>query len=100
MLINFLLLSGCMLLLCVICTAVDPSNAVALCHRGRALLMMHQDTAARADLSTALQLLQDGIGGKDVQGSPGYMAHMELNGSSWQQRVQGLLASITDQSSK
>lgn len=72
--------------------AVDPGNAVCLCHRGRALLMMHQHAAARADLTMALGILQEGNGGNTA--GTGHVAHMELNGSYWQRRIQGLLASM------
>jgi len=72
--------------------AVDPSNVVALCHRGRALLMMQQHEAARADLSTALELLQETMGGS--VGGPCHVAHVELNRVYWQQRIQGLLDSL------
>lgn len=68
---------------------MDTGNAVALCHRGRALLQMQQHGAARADLSAALALLQQGGGAGQ--------AHMELNGVYWQQRIQGLLAGLDDQ---
>lgn len=72
--------------------AVDPGNAVSLCHRGRALLMMQQHAAARADLIMALGILQEENGGKTA--GTGHVAHMELNGSYWQQRIKGLLVSI------
>lgn len=70
---------------------MDTGNAVALCHRGRALLQMNQHCAAKADLSAALALLQQQVGGGAGQ------AHMELNGFFWQQRIQGLLAGLGDQ---
>jgi hypothetical protein len=69
---------------------VDAGNAVALCHRGRALLQMQQAGAAGADLRAALALLQQG-------GGAGQVAHMELNGAYWEQRIQGLLAGLQEQ---
>jgi hypothetical protein len=39
--------------------AVDPANIVALCHRGRALLMVQQHAAAKDDLTAALELLEE-----------------------------------------
>jgi hypothetical protein len=60
--------------------------------------MMQQHAAARADLSTALELLQHRNGGK-VGPGPGksQVAHVELNGSYWQQRIQALLAGMEQQ---
>jgi hypothetical protein len=58
---------------------------------------MQQHAAARADLSTALELLQDSFGGKVVPAGNSHVAHMELNGSYWQQRIQGLLAGLEQQ---
>lgn len=66
---------------------------MCLCHRGRALLEMMQHAAARADLRRALDILQEGSGGKKPAGQGHQLAHMELNGSYWQQRIQGLLES-------
>jgi hypothetical protein len=63
--------------------------------------MMQQHEAARADLTTALQLLQgDGLGGGKASGDAAAaaaavsLAHMELNGSYWGQRISGLLAGL------
>ena len=75
------------------CTAVDPGNAVCLCHRGRALLEMQQHVAAHADLRRALDILQEGSGGKPLAGQGHQLAHMELNGTYWQMRIQGLVES-------
>lgn len=98
-------------------SAVDPCNAVAMCHRGRALLMLHRHDAAHVDLSTALALLQ-GNGGKGAGGAAGDhggaaagvqadagvvdgsgracgsgtgSAHMAVNSSYWVTRIRGLL---------
>lgn len=49
---------------------------------------MQQYGAAKADLSAALALLQQGGGAGQ--------AHMELNGVYWKQRIQGLLAGLAD----
>lgn len=86
--------------------AVDPFNVVALCHRARALLMLQQPSAAKADLLSAQELLaEEGAGQQQQQRgvralSPNTLARMRLNNSYWQERVEELLsntaAAITD----
>jgi hypothetical protein len=71
--------------------AVDPGNAVALCHRGRAQLLLMRvpqvQAAARADLEAALALLS--------QDSSETAAERPWHDVGyWRQRVLGLLATL------
>lgn len=67
--------------------AVDPDNAVALCHRGRAWLLLDQAQAARADLCAARDVLAGS--GQASKSSP-----IHHDAQFWLKRVKGLLSEL------
>ena len=72
-------------------TADDPANIVALCHRGRALLMVQQHAAAKADVTEALELLEEEAA-EQVQQQKSYLGQQHPSGSEGQGVAGPLLA--------
>lgn len=70
---------------------MDPANIVALCHRGRALLMVQQHPAAKADLTEALELLEEEAA-EQVQQQQSYLGQQQPNGSDGHGAAGPLLA--------
>ncbi|WIA23141.1 hypothetical protein OEZ86_010039 [Tetradesmus obliquus] len=77
--------------LCDSLLEVDPANIVALCHRGRALLMVQQHAAAKADLTEALELLEEEAA-EQVQQQQSYLGQQQPNGSDGHGAAGPLLA--------